>query len=84
MLFPTAGTVPLGHCEDESLGLASICVGMDLFGALYSFTGGETTTAFTVLVGFALAYHYGHWNLGWLSFSSRLTSGAGWHSDHEK
>ena len=50
--------------------LASICVGMDLRSAVFIHSG-ETTTAFTVHLagaGFALAYHYGHWNLCWLSF----------------
>ena len=71
--FPQQELFLWGIVKMKAWVLASICVGMDLFGALYSFTGGETTTAFTVHLagaGFALAYHYGHWNLGWLSFSS--------------
>jgi membrane associated rhomboid family serine protease len=71
--FPQQELFLWGIVKMKAWVLAALCVGMDLLGSIYSLAGGETTTAFTVHLagaGFALAYHYGHWNFGWLSLSS--------------
>jgi membrane associated rhomboid family serine protease len=70
--FPQQELFLWGIIKLKAWVLAALCVGMDLLGSIYSLAGGETSTAFTVHLagaGFALAYHYGHWNFGWLSFS---------------
>lgn len=71
--FPQQELFLWGIVKMKAWALAALCVGMDLLGSLYSLAGGETSTAFTVHLagaGFALAYHYGHWNFRWLSFGS--------------
>lgn len=71
--FPQQELFLWGIFKMKAWVLAALCVGMDLVGSLYTLSGGETSTAFTVHLagaGFALAYHYGHWNFRWLSFTT--------------
>ena len=71
--FPQQELFLWGIVKMKAWVLAALCVGMDLLGSLYAIAGGETSTAFTVHLagaGFALAYHYGHWNFRWLSLGS--------------
>ncbi len=71
--FPQQELFLWGIVKMKAWVLAALCVGMDLLGTLYALAGGETSTAFTVHLagaGFALAYHYGHWNFRWLSLGS--------------
>jgi membrane associated rhomboid family serine protease len=52
--------------------IAAFFVGMNLLGALSTFTGmGTSTTSFTVHlagIAFGFLYYYRHWHLGWLDF----------------
>ncbi len=71
--FPQQELFLWGIVKMKAWVLAALCVVMDLVGSLYTLVGGQTSTAFTVHLagaGFALAYHYGHWNFRWLSFGS--------------
>ncbi len=69
--YPREKISIMGVFPIEAWIVAVVYVGLDLFGALRALSGnGTSNTAFTVHLagaGFALAYFYQHWNLGFLA-----------------
>ena len=66
--FPHQELFLMGVLRMQAWVLATLYVGIDLLGAIFTLAGGETKTAFTVHLagaGFAMAYHFLHWNFRW-------------------